>query len=211
MKLTDLQPEILSVDAREPARLEDAERSLENAIVQLERGERHGRMLLELAELYRCHGHRDAAVHYYRRTDDPAKGHRRSDRVRALIQWGVLLFDAGRTDEAIAVWDNGVRLATERAYDSLFGEDVHDQTEEISDIAAGFGGARPLPAQEFLREAFRQNPLMAYLRNNLGVAYARKNNAKTARYMLTHAIDVTPRGLDYRDPVQNLEELDAVP
>lgn len=56
-------------------------------------------------------------------------------------------------------------------------------------------------------ELLKSNPLYATLRNNAGVCLIELGNVENARKLFQDAIECTPDGYDYPDPLRNLESL----
>ncbi len=159
-------------------------------------------VLLALGISHQLSGHFDEAVAALKQAID-----HRMDFVEAYNSLGLTYRKMGRITEALDSYNEG----TERMFE-LASAQVHKNPslcyrEEVIDGKA----TRTVLPYVFVKtfELLKSNPLYATLRNNAGVCFAELGDIESARNLYMEAIEYTPDGYDYSDPVRNLESLDS--
>jgi len=112
----------------------------------------------------------------------------------------------GQINEALNSYNEGTERLLELTSAQVHKNHSLCHREEVIDGEA----TRTVLPYVFVKtfELLKSNPMYATLRNNAGVCFAERGDIESARSLYLEAIEYTPDGYDYPDPVRNLESLD---
>lgn len=127
--------------------------------------------------------------------------------IEAYNSLGLTYRKMGRLREALESYEEG----TERLME-LVSAEVHKDPSKCyrDEVIDGKATRTILPyvlAKTF--ELLKANLLYASLRNNAGVCLLELGDVENAHKLFQDAIECTPDGYDYPDPVRNLKQLDG--
>lgn len=127
--------------------------------------------------------------------------------IEAYNSLGLTYRKMGRFREALESYEEG----TERLM-KLVSTEVHkDPSKCYRDEVIDGKTTRTILPYVFAKtfELLKANPLYASLRNNAGVCLLELGDVEKARKLFQDAIECTPDGYDYQDPVRNLKQIDG--
>lgn len=157
-------------------------------------------VLLALGIAYQLAGHPEQSVSALERAIQADEG-----LIEAYNSLGLTYRKLSRFRDALEWYERG----TDRLM-KLVSEKVHDDPSKCyRDEVIDGKPTRTLLPYVFTKtqDLLKSNVLYAGLRNNAGVCYAELGDIESARSCFEDAIECTPDGYDYPDPVTNLEDL----
>lgn len=127
--------------------------------------------------------------------------------IEAYNSLGLTYRKMGRFREALESYEEG----TERLMELVSAEVHKDPLKCYRDEVVDGKATRTILPYALARtfELLKANLIYASLRNNAGVCLLELGDVAKARKLFQDAIECTPDGYDYQDPVRNLKQIDG--
>lgn len=110
---------------------------------------------------------------------------------------------AGNREEALSLYSEAFDILVKEAM--RYALKYEDATEKVD--------GELVARTEFknkVKEYYRKDEVACRISNNMGVLFVELGNVQAAKDMFTQAIDLTPIGVTYEDPVESLHLLETV-